>query len=75
MNEIRGLAWLFSRFRTTAEALAGKLRRNSGAELTGLLRPKSVLAKSEPASTDPAEHAEDFALRYFEPLENFRLML
>jgi hypothetical protein len=58
-----------------AEALAGKLRRNSGVELTGLLRPKSVLAKSEPASTDPVEHAEDFALRYFEPLENFRLML
>jgi len=51
------------------EGLAGILRRHDPASPPRLRRP--TLAPPEHIPADPVEHAEDFALRYYEPLERY----
>jgi hypothetical protein len=55
----------------TGRALAANLRRGPETKPPSHPIPKFVLAKPEPIPTDPADHAEEFALRYFEPLEDY----
>jgi hypothetical protein len=57
------------RIQLMAKGLARKLRRPEPGSVRRLLRPK--LAPTEHIPADPGEHAEDFALRYYELLENY----
>jgi hypothetical protein len=55
-----------ARIRAAVRRLAGKPRRHENA----LPHPRrAILAPSEPIPADPAEHAEDFAIRHDKPLE------
>jgi hypothetical protein len=58
-----------ARLKAMAKGLAGKLRRQAPALPPQLRRPNPAAPERIPA--DPVEHAEDFALRYYEPLERY----
>lgn len=58
-----------ARIKAAAKRLAGKLRRHYRVSLPRWCLPN--LAPPEPIPTDPVAHAEDFALRYYEPLEGY----
>ncbi len=58
-----------ARLKAVAKGLAGKLRRQEPAPPPLLRRPNLTAPERIPA--DPIEHAEDFALRYFEPLDGY----
>jgi hypothetical protein len=55
----------------TGRALAAKLRRGPETKPPSHPIAEFLLAKPEPIPTDPADHAEEFALRYFESLEDY----
>ena len=71
MNAARGIVWLFRRIRTTCGTLAANLRGGPETKPLSHPLPSFVLDEPEPVPTDPSDHAEDFALRHFEPLEDY----
>jgi hypothetical protein len=61
------ITWL----NTAAKGLMGKLRLKPSRAPVSPPRTKPALVKPEPIPIDSADHAEDFALRYYELLEAF----
>ncbi|HZW30552.1 MAG TPA: hypothetical protein VFF52_07590 [Isosphaeraceae bacterium] len=51
------------------KGLMGRLRVGRTKALSPPSIPRPPLAKAEPIPADPAEHAKDFSLRYYEPIE------
>jgi hypothetical protein len=58
-----------ARFKAVVQGILGKLRRHEPVSATGV--GWENLAPPEPIPGDPGDHAEDFALRYYEPLEGY----
>ena len=57
------------RMTAAVKGLMGRLRRQRTQALTSKAKSRSPLANAEPIPADPAEHAQDFGLRYDEPIE------